>query len=156
MWSCQLWLYLLLSYEIGRVIRLFSCSTVWHVYHFRGYCSHGFRLLSMYFPIDYYHFRNYWNIGALFVSDDNIISISILRKKNVKIKAICPRSDYFQSFSSQTGSIIGHTCWHACMHVHGMGMVSRLLLLACTYCTVPLRRHGTSTRACSSLATTSS
>jgi hypothetical protein len=34
----------------------------------------------MYFPIDYYRFRNYRNIDAVFVSD-NIISILFLRKK---------------------------------------------------------------------------
>jgi hypothetical protein len=37
--------------------------------------------LSMYFRIDYYRFRNYRNIGAVFVSD-NIVSISFSRKKN--------------------------------------------------------------------------
>jgi len=34
----------------------------------------------MYFPIDYYRFRNYRNIGAVFVFD-NIVSISFSRKK---------------------------------------------------------------------------
>jgi hypothetical protein len=34
----------------------------------------------MYFPIDYYHFRNYRNISAVFVSD-NIVSISFSRKR---------------------------------------------------------------------------
>jgi hypothetical protein len=34
----------------------------------------------MYFPIDYYRFRNYRNIGAVFVSD-NIVSISFSRKR---------------------------------------------------------------------------
>jgi hypothetical protein len=34
----------------------------------------------MYFPIDYYRFRNYRNIGAVFISD-NIVSISFSRKR---------------------------------------------------------------------------
>jgi hypothetical protein len=34
----------------------------------------------MYFPIDYYRFRNYRNIGAVFVFD-NIVSISFSRKR---------------------------------------------------------------------------
>ena len=42
--------------------------------------SYGFRSLSMYFPIDYFHFQNYRNIGAVFVSD-NIVSISFSKKK---------------------------------------------------------------------------
>jgi hypothetical protein len=71
----------IMSYEIGRVIWIFSCSTVWRVYRFWGYRSHGFQLLSMYFLIDYYCFWNYRNIGAVFVSD-NIVSISFSRKKN--------------------------------------------------------------------------
>jgi hypothetical protein len=33
----------------------------------------------MYFPIDYYRFRNYWNIGVVFVSD-NIVSILFSKK----------------------------------------------------------------------------
>ena len=41
---------------------------------FLGYRSYGFRSLSMYFPIDYYRFRNYRNIGTVFVSND-IVSI---------------------------------------------------------------------------------
>jgi hypothetical protein len=36
---------------------------------FFRYRFHGFRSLSMYFLIDYYRFRNYRNIGAVFVSD---------------------------------------------------------------------------------------
>jgi hypothetical protein len=36
LWCCQLWLYLLLSCEIGRVIWIFSCSTIWRVYRFLG------------------------------------------------------------------------------------------------------------------------
>jgi hypothetical protein len=80
LWSCQLWLYLLLSCEIGRVIWILSCSTVWRVYRFWGYSFHWFRSLSMYFPIDYYRFRNYRIIAAVFVSD-NIVSISFSRKK---------------------------------------------------------------------------
>jgi hypothetical protein len=47
---------------------------------FFRYRSHGFRSLSMYFPIDYYRFRNYQNICAVFVSD-NIVSISFSRKR---------------------------------------------------------------------------
>jgi hypothetical protein len=47
---------------------------------FFRYRSHGFRSLSMYFPIDYYRFRNYRNIGAVFVSN-NIVLISFLRKR---------------------------------------------------------------------------
>jgi hypothetical protein len=47
---------------------------------FFRYRFHGFRSLSMYFPIDYYRFRNYRNIGAVFVSD-NIVSISFSRKR---------------------------------------------------------------------------
>jgi hypothetical protein len=43
------------------------------------YRSHGFRSLSMYFPIDYHRFRNYRNIGAVFVSD-NIVLTSFSRK----------------------------------------------------------------------------
>jgi hypothetical protein len=42
LYYCQLWLYLSLSCEIGRVIWIFSCSTVWYVYRFLGYRSHGF------------------------------------------------------------------------------------------------------------------
>jgi hypothetical protein len=34
----------------------------------------------MYFSIDYYRFRNYQNIGVVFVSD-NIVSILFLRKR---------------------------------------------------------------------------
>jgi hypothetical protein len=47
---------------------------------FFRYRSHGFRSLSMYFPIDYYRFRNYRNIDVVFVSD-NIVSISFSRKR---------------------------------------------------------------------------
>jgi hypothetical protein len=46
---------------------------------FFRYRSHRFRSLSMYFPFDYYRFRNYRNIGAVFVFD-NIVSISFSRK----------------------------------------------------------------------------
>jgi hypothetical protein len=35
---------------------------------------------SIYFSIDYYRFRNYRNVGVVFVSD-NIVSISFSRKK---------------------------------------------------------------------------
>jgi hypothetical protein len=48
---------------------------------FFRYRSYGFRSLSMYFSIDYYRFRNYRNIGAVFVSD-NIVSISFSRKNS--------------------------------------------------------------------------
>jgi hypothetical protein len=68
------------------------------VYHFKGYRSHGFQWLSVYFPIDYYRFRNYRNISAVFVFD-NIVSISFSRKK-VKVKVIWPPMDRFRSFSS--------------------------------------------------------
>jgi hypothetical protein len=37
----------------------------------------------MYFPIDYYRFRNYRNIGVVFISD-NIVSILFLKKKYKK------------------------------------------------------------------------
>jgi hypothetical protein len=47
---------------------------------FFRYRSHGFRSLSIYFSIDYYRFRNYRNVGVVFVSD-NIVSISFSRKK---------------------------------------------------------------------------
>ena len=47
---------------------------------FFRYRSHGFRSLSIYFLIDYFHFRNYRNISVIFVFD-NIISILFLRKK---------------------------------------------------------------------------
>jgi hypothetical protein len=47
---------------------------------FFRYRSRGFQSLSMYFSIDYYRFRNYRNIGAVFVSD-NIVSISFSRKR---------------------------------------------------------------------------
>jgi hypothetical protein len=67
-------------WQIGWVIWILSCSTVWRVYRFWGYRSHGFRSLSMYFSIDYYCFRNYRNISVVFISD-NIVSISISRKK---------------------------------------------------------------------------
>jgi len=62
----------------------------------RGYHSHRFRSLSMYFPIDYYHFLNYRNIGDVFISQ-NIVSISYSRK-HVKIKVICPPIDRFRLF----------------------------------------------------------
>jgi hypothetical protein len=47
---------------------------------FIGYCSHGFWSFSIYFLINYYHVRNYRNIGAVFVFE-NIVLISFLRKK---------------------------------------------------------------------------
>jgi hypothetical protein len=47
---------------------------------FFRYRSQRFRSLSMYFLIDYYRFRNYRNIGAVFVSN-NIVLISFLRKR---------------------------------------------------------------------------
>jgi hypothetical protein len=47
---------------------------------FFRYRSHGFRSLSMYFPIDYYRFRNYRNIDVVFAFD-NIVSISFSRKR---------------------------------------------------------------------------
>jgi hypothetical protein len=66
---------------------------------FFRYCSYGFRSLSIYFSIDYYRFRNYRNIGVVFVSD-NIVSISFSRKKNMKIKVIWSLIDRFRPFSS--------------------------------------------------------
>jgi hypothetical protein len=64
---------------------------------FLGYRSHRFRLFSIYFPIDYYHFRNYQNIDDVFLSD-NIAPILFLKKiwKQKWFGLI----DYFGSFSS--------------------------------------------------------
>ena len=47
---------------------------------FFRYRSYGFWSLSTYFLINFYRFRNYRNIGAVFVSD-NIASILFSRKK---------------------------------------------------------------------------
>jgi hypothetical protein len=51
----------------------------------------------MYFPIDYYRFQNYRNIGAVFVSD-NIVSILFSRKR-CENESDLP-IDRFRSFSS--------------------------------------------------------
>jgi hypothetical protein len=66
---------------------------------FLGYRSHGFRLLLIYFSIDYYRFRNYRNISVVFISE-NIVSILFFRKKNMKMKVIWPPIDRFRQFSS--------------------------------------------------------
>jgi hypothetical protein len=65
-------------------------------FSFFRYHSYGFRSLSMYFLIDYYHFRNYRNISVVFISE-NIVSISFSRK-NVKIKVIWPPVDRFRPY----------------------------------------------------------
>jgi hypothetical protein len=67
MWDMSSYMDLLMFYSL-------ACLS------FFRYRSHGFQSLSMYFSIDYYRFRNYRNIGAVFVSD-NIVSISFSRKR---------------------------------------------------------------------------
>jgi hypothetical protein len=98
LWSCQLWLYLLLSCEIGRVIWIFSCSTVWRVYRFldtvfmdsdRYRCI--FRSTTIVFEIT--------EISAPY-SFPTISYRFRFREKDVKTKVIWPSIDRFRSFSS--------------------------------------------------------
>jgi hypothetical protein len=73
---------------------------------FFRYRSHGFRSLSMYFPNDYYRFRNYRNIGAVFVSG-NIVSISFSRKR-CENESDLASIDRFGSFSSLDALVLVH------------------------------------------------
>jgi hypothetical protein len=98
LWSYQLWLYLSLSCEIGRVIWIISWSTVWRVYRFldivlmdsdRYRCI--FRLTTIVFEIT----------GISVSYSFSTISYRFrFREKTVKMKVIWSPADHFRSFSS--------------------------------------------------------
>jgi hypothetical protein len=112
LWSCQLWLYLLLSCEICRVIWIFSCSTVWRVYRFldtvlmdsdRYRCI--FRSTTIVFEIT--------RISAPY-SFPTISYRFRFREKDVKTKVIWSPIDRFRSFSSLV------TCMSYTVTPHGL------------------------------------
>jgi hypothetical protein len=128
LWSCQLWLYLLLllSCEISRVLWLFSCSTVWRVYRFldivlmdSDHYRYIFRSTTIIFEIT----------GISVSYSFSTISYRFrFREKNVKMKVIWSTIDRFRPFSSLQTSLLRlresrrlllHTilqasqvCWH--------------------------------------------
>jgi hypothetical protein len=99
LWSCQLWLYLLLlSCEIGQVLWLFSCSTVWRVYRFLISFSWIPIIIDIFFDrllsfskLSEYRCRiRFEQYRIDFVS----------KKKNIKMKVIWPPIDRFRPCSS--------------------------------------------------------
>jgi hypothetical protein len=88
---------------------------------FFRYRSYGFRSLSMYFPIDYYRFRNYRNIGAVFVFD-NIVSISFSRKRCENESDLASYRSFPIVFIPRHDPVwnvlIRHFLWNGLVHYH--------------------------------------